>query len=393
MRNGRCLLEKINFILTVILCFCFCLPARRDLPLRPVMDMKRIHVRILEYHSRRHVTRVAVRVIEHTVWLIYRSMMFLGLAAGGNDRQQKTVNERKHLLFHFVLKEIEIELCRVILPRYKEAMQLWFLSGITITLLVTVEVTVHAFAMASPSNSPPPSLSVPVWSLASPLSSTILLELERTGTSSDDGDDQEKPAQQIKNCAATMTTTTSMNIITFATPVSVAPPKLWAVSLYTNTLTKRAFEESKVGILQLLTPKQSKLVPVLGKRSGYERSYSKRGESDKLGYPWTRTTVSVPGDSDSDPTKETDSSHSSSESFNLVNVDVLPGCATYILIKFGSSHRAGDHDVALCQVIGTGEWDAATNELVFHESDRPPLLPMDHSEVLYTGHLRQEGII
>jgi hypothetical protein len=106
-------------------------------------------------------------------------------------------------------------------------------------------VVAASAAFASPSIPPPPALSVPVWSLASPAIHTDGLS-------------------------------TSMNIVTFCTPVSVAPPKLWAVSLYTNTMTRDAFLNSKVAVLQLMQPDQAGLVPLLGKRSGYEPGFSKK---------------------------------------------------------------------------------------------------------------------
>ena len=37
-------------------------------------------------------------------------------------------------------------------------------------------------------------------------------------------------------------------------------------------------EAGGVGILQLLKPNQSRLVPVLGKRTGWDKSYSKKEE-------------------------------------------------------------------------------------------------------------------
>lgn len=112
-------------------------------------------------------------------------------------------------------------------------------------------------AFASPSIPPPPPISMPVWSFACP--------------SVNDQDD------------------TSMNIVTFATPVSVAAPKLWIVSLYTNTMTRDSFLRSGQGVLQLLTPSMKDLVPVLGKRSGYEAGYSKRSECRKIGYEWIKS--------------------------------------------------------------------------------------------------------
>ena len=96
-----------------------------------------------------------------------------------------------------------------------------------------------------------------------------------------------------------------MNIVTFATPVSVAPPKLWIVSLYTNTMTRQAFLDSNGGVLQLLSPAQKHLVPLLGKRSGYEDGYSKETECEKAGYRWTMPTTFQSDDS-TDKSKYTD---------------------------------------------------------------------------------------
>ena len=113
-------------------------------------------------------------------------------------------------------------------------------------------------AFASQSILPPPPLSVPVWSLACPLSDTD----------------------------ASRSSDTSMSIVTFATPASVAPPKLWAVSLYRTSLTGQAFLNSGRGVLQLLNPHQSALVPILGKRSGHEAGFSKGEECERLGSAW-----------------------------------------------------------------------------------------------------------
>lgn len=111
--------------------------------------------------------------------------------------------------------------------------------------------------VASPSIPLPPAISMPVWSLA---------------------------ARHVDN---DNTPETSMNIVTFCTPVSVAPPKLWAVSLYMNTMTRDAFlDSSKVGVLQLLTPDMKHVVPLLGKRSGREEGYSKQEACQEIGFDW-----------------------------------------------------------------------------------------------------------
>ena len=183
-----------------------------------------------------------------------------------------------------------------------------------------------------------------------------------------------------------------MNIVTFATAVSVAPPKIWAVSLYTTSLTRRAFLDSKVGVLQLLRPDQSKLVPILGKRSGYEDGYDKRNKCKGAGFGW----VAYCGGDD-----ESGEDRSKDEGFGL---QCLPGCASYIKLKVLSYHNAGDHDVALCEVLDTAMWNetrkaVTTCRLSSQDEDedgRPVVAAsaaIDPTTALYTGQLREEGII
>lgn len=207
-----------------------------------------------------------------------------------------------------------------------------------------------ALAFASPFL-PPPLLSMPVWSLSSSTSS-----LPR---------DDDLPA-------------TSMNIVTFCSAVSVAAPKLWAVSLYDDTLTKDSFLASGRGVLQLLRPSQKALVPILGKRSGYEVGYSKRGACSWLRYDWVEAaSISSYDDDDGDEYYET--------------VELIPDCATYIHLKVISSTPAGDHLVTLCEVVQTSQWDKATRRIIPCLTSAASIL--DPSDVLYTGQLRQEGII
>jgi hypothetical protein len=70
-------------------------------------------------------------------------------------------------------------------------------------------------------------------------------------------------------------------------PFDVKSP--WGISChisYKSTLTRVAFLESKVWILQLLSPLQSKLVPILGKRSGLEEGFSKKLACADLDILW-----------------------------------------------------------------------------------------------------------
>jgi Flavin reductase like domain len=220
----------------------------------------------------------------------------------------------------------------------------FFLFYAIITIYM-VEATVIV-----PQIPPPPAISMPVWSLTC---STGPWQQIRTNPAPTNDDDTPLP-------------TTSMNIVTFCTPVSVAPPKLFIISLYYNTLTKDSFLASGQGILQLLRPSHKRLVPILGKRSGYESDFFKRDACDALGVAWVPTSIG----SDAEST-----------------FDILPNCAAYIQVKVVNTIPAGDHLVALCEVVQSLEWK---DGVLIPSSASTPL---DATSALYTGQLRQEGII
>ena len=188
---------------------------------------------------------------------------------------------------------------------------------------------------------PPPAISLPVWSLAASTTAAKTL-----------GSDQ--------------TTTTSMNIVTYAIPVSVAPPKLWMVSLYHGTLTKKSFLSAGGGVLQLLSPSQKDLI-FLGKQSGFDTSKSKTDECTARGYPWTRD-------------------HPFGD-----NVSLLPDCVSYIQVQVKGVMEAGDHVAVLCEVIQTGTWDDVNGRIIVSSHDG--VVALDQSTVLYSGQLREEGLI
>lgn len=162
---------------------------------------------------------------------------------------------------------------------------------------------------------------------------------------------------------ARSSTTTSMNIMTFCTPVSISP-KLWALALYHDTLTKESFLQHGSGILQLLTPSHKDLVTVLGKQSGYQ--VNKQEECRKVGILWNR----------------------------MDEMHVLPECATYLEVKTQSTIEAGDHVVVICQVTRTGRWSNTNCQVEWLTIDHEgPPEPLDAPRVLYTGWLRKEGIL
>ena len=150
------------------------------------------------------------------------------------------------------------------------------------------------------------------------------------------------------------------------------------ISLYYDTLTKDSFCETKEGVLQLLTPSQKDLVPILGKRSGYDKEYSKQVACREAGMAWV-----MQHELDCDD----DNSQQAPQSLAL-----LPHCASYLHVKLQSTVDAGDHLVTICELIGTGIWDD-DKQTILRRSPDAPVAPMDHNNVLYTGLLRQDGII
>ena len=200
---------------------------------------------------------------------------------------------------------------------------------------------------------PPPSVSMPVYALAS--------------TAKD-------------NCP-------SMNIVTFTTPVSVKP-RLFMVSLYHNTMTKDSFLHSKYGILQLLNKDQKYLVPILGKSSGYDTTdlgddmlNPKEGKCQEKGYSWTTESTLFGQNLKDDEARNA-----------FRKIKVLPQCSSYIGLKLMNTMDAGDHVMALCEVVAVGKWDNEQECVIDVDIDSRNN-GIDQDQILYSGLLREEGII
>ena len=119
---------------------------------------------------------------------------------------------------------------------------------------------------------------------------------------------------------------TNMNIVTYCTPVSIRPDRVWSLGIYKETLTKDNLLRNPTCILQLLTEPQAELVRILGGQSG--KDTDKKQECAQAGFAWTKL-----GDEES-------------------GIDVLPGCAHYIKIKIqGEMVDGGSHLILpVCQV-------------------------------------------
>jgi flavin reductase (DIM6/NTAB) family NADH-FMN oxidoreductase RutF len=143
---------------------------------------------------------------------------------------------------------------------------------------------------------------------------------------------------------------TNMNIVTYATPVSIRPDRVWSLGIYKDTLTLDNLLRNPVCVLQLLTESQAKTVTVLGGSSG--RDIDKREKCASLGFEW----ISLPDDFD---------------------VQVIGGCVHYLKLSIkGGLVDAGSHlIVPYCQV-----------EEMYTEDDNIGVQ-------LSTGKLRELGII
>lgn len=153
-------------------------------------------------------------------------------------------------------------------------------------LLSPRSVQLLALSSSSPQiASDPPLLNVPVYSLA---------------TTSADG------------------SRTNMNILTYATPVSIRPNRLWAIGLFKDTLSHEQFIATGRGVLQLLTTQHVPLVATLGGTCG--RDGDKKRICAELGFPW------------------------------IDDDKLLPNCANYLTLECVQVIEGGSHDIAICQV-------------------------------------------
>ena len=122
-----------------------------------------------------------------------------------------------------------------------------------------------------------------------------------------------------------------MNIVTYATPVSVRPDRVWSLGLYKDTLSYDNFCRERSCILQLLTERHVALVKVLGGLSG--RDVVKKEECQRRGFEWGSL---PPGEGE--------------RSGSPVPL-VLPSCAYYLkLTAIGDIVDCGSHSAALCTV-------------------------------------------
>jgi flavin reductase (DIM6/NTAB) family NADH-FMN oxidoreductase RutF len=130
--------------------------------------------------------------------------------------------------------------------------------------------------------------------------------------------------------------TTNMNILTYATPVSTRPDRVWSLGLYKGTLTEQNFVKTRTCILQLLTEQHTSIVKTFGGSSG--RDVNKEQVCADLGLSWQE----LPQDDEK----------TLASTATCGGMKVLPGCAYYLkLTAVGDFVDAGSHLIApYCKV-------------------------------------------
>ncbi|KAL7527314.1 hypothetical protein ACHAXR_005699 [Thalassiosira sp. AJA248-18] len=134
----------------------------------------------------------------------------------------------------------------------------------------------------------------------------------------------------------------TMNILTYASPISIKPHRMWSISLYKGTMSHENFSREKKGVLQMLRPEHAhctgkmeeaatgELIRVLGGSSG--RDVDKREVCTELGYAWEKLPEGEEGGAEWP--------------------HVLPSCVYYLKLELvGDLIDCGSHDVALCKVV------------------------------------------
>lgn len=148
----------------------------------------------------------------------------------------------------------------------------------------------------------------------------------------------------------------TMNVLTYASPVSIKPHRMWSISLYKGTMSHENFARQRSGVLQLLRPEhahckgpggvEGELIRVLGGSSG--REVDKKAACTELGFAWTK----LPDDAGDEGTDWP---------------SVLPSCAYYLKLELvGDMIDCGSHEVALCKVVAMvsgEEVESAADEL------------------------------
>lgn len=228
----------------------------------------------------------------------------------------------------------------------------------TIVSLFCVRGVAEALASRSTANTNtivtdiPPLVDVPVWSMA-----TL-------------NDDVGQGGEKSK-------ATTNMNLLTYATPVSIRPNRLYALGLFKATQSRDNFLREKTCVLQLLSAnieKHIECVRLLGGTSGKNVS-----KEEDLASMYGIELQELACD-DGEETRE-----------DLPKV--LPGCVQYMKLSMVGDEvtdydgEESSHDVVICKVDKM--WTASS----LASNSRERKSGNNNKDYLSTGRLRELGLI
>jgi hypothetical protein len=175
---------------------------------------------------------------------------------------------------------------------------------------------------------------------------------------------------------------TSMDRVTSIEPVHPSLPKLWLITLHSQSLTRAAFKDSKTGILHCLSAEQKEDVgDVLSKRCGYHNDFhfSKRAHCAEKGLDWKpyfKTWEKTDATNEDYDELLTDGELVEMEE-TLSEMDVLPRSDAYLKMKLLKTIPAGDHSIAMCEMVGFGQWDDTSGKLVMKRNlQLAPAVPL-----------------
>jgi len=223
----------------------------------------------------------------------------------------------------------------------------------------------------------PPLLNVPVWSMA---------------TLNGDNDDHDGCNTNVDNesevHARSSRRTTNMNLLTYATPVSIRPYRLYALGLYKETKSRNNFLREKTCVLQLLSEDHISCVRLLGGMSG--KDVHKEDELSSVhGIELQDLTAAAAAKGNGD---DVDVPVTDADGGELPKV--LPGCVRYLKLSMLGDNAIdcndggeGSHDVVLCRVDKM--WTSTTTATTATGVQANQKLP--HS--LMTDRLRELGLI
>ena len=236
-----------------------------------------------------------------------------------------------------------------------------------------------------------PLVDVPVWSMA---------------TLNDDDDDYEDE-NKTRTTTAIRTRTTNMNLITYATPVSIRPNRLYALGLYKQTKSRDNFLREKTCVLQLLsdTKEHISCVKLLGGTSG--KDVNKEDALSSIHGIELQDLV-LSGDDDDD-----DNNNGGGGGQQEVLPKVLPGCVRYLKLSLVGEEDIVDydggessHDVVICKVDKMWTSSSTSTSTSMTEKDEnenenenevekqgKEKNNNNNNDYLSTGRLRELGLI